>query len=197
LSFSADLDRLTEIVGAIKMSSVDQELAMLMLALEDNRFWQHRGVDPIAILRAAFHWASGRPKGGASTIDMQLVRTLTGQRERTARRKLREILLAMRLRRQIGAKQILAAYTTVAYCGEGVTGLIAASLCLHGRPPNLTSSAEKAAVAAVLLNPIPAIPTARWRSRLQRRAVYALERADHVTRRSRDQPAARFSDEAP
>lgn len=155
----------------------DPELVSLVIALEDKRFRQHIGVDPISLGRATFRFLVGRPNGGASTIDMQLVRTLTGRRERTLSRKLSEIALAVYIRRRFGADVIVNHYLAVAHTGTFLRGTQVAALWLFGRAAEACTWEEKASLAALLLVPAPERPTASWSLRLERRAAFARGRA--------------------
>src|SRR3954447_23245686 len=122
------------VVEGIEADAVDADMRAFVLALEDKRFYAHAGVDPIALARASFSVCRGRPKGGASTIDMQFVRTLTDRRERTLRRKLREIVFAVLVRRRFGATRVLEAYLTTAVTGTDLEGVEAVSAHLFGVP---------------------------------------------------------------
>jgi membrane carboxypeptidase/penicillin-binding protein PbpC len=83
-------------------------LEIMVLILEDRRFFLHLGFDWISLLREIIKAATFRRHGGASTIDMQLVRTITGYRELTVRRKVYEILLAILLQIKFNKLQFCA-----------------------------------------------------------------------------------------
>ena len=161
--------------------ALDRELAQLVIALEDKRFWKHHGVDLIALTRAFVQMLLGRSKGGASTIDMQFVRTVTQERDLTFRRKLREILLAVAVRREFGARLILTRYLAIAYTGTGLNGMEDASLTLFGHPVRECNIGQKAILAATLLAPIPKLRTREWQQRINGRAKYALYRSSILT----------------
>jgi hypothetical protein len=108
---------------------------------------------------------------------MQLVRTLTGRRERTLSRKLGEIALAIYIRRRFGANIIINHYLAVAYTGAFLRGMQVAALWLFGRSAEACSWEEKASLAALLLVPAPEHLTASWSLRLERRAAFARNRA--------------------
>src|SRR6267378_715365 len=74
--------------------SIPQVLISALLVAEDHRFYVHGGVDPLAILRAIWHSFYHRRLIGGSTIEQQLVRTLTERKERNLKRKIRELALA-------------------------------------------------------------------------------------------------------
>jgi membrane peptidoglycan carboxypeptidase len=161
---------------------LDPELAMLVLAIEDRRFRRHRGVDLRSMARAIWGLARRRPNGGGSTIDMQLVRTLTGRYGRTVGRKLTEMHFALRLRRRFGADRVLNTYAAVAYCGEGLTGFASAADYLFKQSVRECSTDEKAVLAAVLLYPVLREPTDRWRHRLGARSKRAVKLLTNLAR---------------
>ncbi len=90
---------------------------------EDNRFFQHNGVDWRTTRRAARRWLRARPSGGGSTITQQLARNLFLAPDRTPHRKLVEILIAMRLDRDLSKQRILELYANIVEYGEGVWGI--------------------------------------------------------------------------
>lgn len=112
---------------------------------------------------------------------MQLVRTITGRRERTIKRKLSEMTVALLIRRRFGAKAILDCYLSIAYVGEGVTGLDAAARKVFGRISTACSDQEKALLGAMLLRPVPRTPTFKWWAQLSCRANKAQARAMQTT----------------
>lgn len=141
---------------------LDPEFVSLVLVAEDKRFWNHPGVDVLALGRAFFWFLLRRPKGGGSTIEMQYVRTVTGRYERTLSRKLRETVLAAALSRSGGKAEILSAYLRCAYFGHHIEGADAASDALFGRPVHECSYARKALLAALLVWPIPSSRSTAW-----------------------------------
>ena len=157
----------------------DQNFAHLVLVAEDKRFWGHGGVDWIAALRALSRRLIGKPKGGASTIEMQFVRTLTHRRERTVRRKLREMLLAVGLGRIASKNQILATYLRVAYFGHALPGAEAAADKIYRRSVADLCLPRQALLAALLVWPLPQTRTSRWYRRAFGRARWILARADN------------------
>ena len=176
MSLFRDLKHIGVVIEYCRAEPADPELAALVLALEDKRFFEHCGVDLLALGRAALRLLQGRPNGGASTIDMQLVRTITDRRQRTIARKLREIVVAVLVRRKFGADIVLSAYLRIAYTGYRLTGLQEGAKHLFGRAIEQCLRHEKAMVASSLLQPVPRFPTLAWRERLEARARFALRR---------------------
>lgn len=103
--------------------SIAGPLLTALILAEDRRFLRHGGVDVIAICRAVFGVVTRRALGGGSTVEQQLVRTLTNDRSRTLRRKIREILLAATVRDTLGKRSVAIAYLRVAYFGWRMNGV--------------------------------------------------------------------------
>lgn len=156
-----------------KPSHLDENLCNLVLAIEDRRFWDHCGVDFIAVARAARDLAFGRARGGASTIDMQLVRTLTLQRDRTLQRKVAEMALAVWMRRQFGSSRVLDLYLQIAYLGSGLSGMEEAANSIFGKGLSTCSFRQKAMLSAMLLSPAPSFRSLTWWARVMHRASFA------------------------
>lgn len=157
-------------------TSFDPRFVELVLALEDNRFFSHAGVDMVAVIRATAHLLRGRPRGGASTIDMQLARTVTGYRARTLSRKLYEAALAIATRRAKTPENILNAYLAIAFFGTGLIGAEAAAKKLFARKITSLSESECSEIAALLVYPAPRELHRTWRQKVRQRADYGLAR---------------------
>jgi len=98
-------------------------LVQCLIVAEDHRFYLHGGLDPIAIGRCLIEAPFGRRMAGASTVEQQLVRTLTKRYERSLRRKLREILLASTVSTVIAKADVPGLYLSVAYMGWQMNGI--------------------------------------------------------------------------
>jgi len=103
--------------------SLDTPSALVnaLIAAEDHRFYAHAGVDFFAVVRAIVSCVQGRIQG-ASTIEQQLVRTITGRRDRTARRKLGECVIACYISANFSKDELACAYLRAAYFGFEVNG---------------------------------------------------------------------------
>jgi membrane peptidoglycan carboxypeptidase len=156
--------------------TLDSEFAALVLVGEDKRFWRHSGVDVLALARATFKAAIGQPRGGASTIEMQLVRTLAGRRERTFARKVWEIRAAARMESAATKETLLAWYLDVAYFGEDVIGAQAAAAKLFHNKVEQCTVLQKAILASLLVYPIPRSRSLAWYKRVFRRARWIVRR---------------------
>ncbi len=152
---------------------VDPTYLNLLLAYEDQRFYSHDGVDPLALMRAAFQLVtSGHIVSGGSTITMQLARLMEPRRERSLSAKLRQIVRALEIERELSKDQILNLYLALAPYGGNLEGIRAASIAYFGKEPKRLSLPE-----AALLVALPQSPETR---RLDRHPDAAREGRDRV-----------------
>lgn len=154
------------------LERTDPRFVERLIAVEDERFWLHPGVDPLAVVRAAGQAArSGRIESGASTLTMQTARLLE-PRPRTLRSKLIEMVRAVQLEARFSKREILAMYLTLAPYGGNLEGLRAASLSYFGHEPESLTDAEQALLIALPQAPEARRPDRRPEAaRLARRAV--------------------------
>lgn len=146
-----------------------------VIFLEDRRFFLHSGFDIKSFIRELIKSITTlRFKGGASTIDMQFVRTITGYRARTLKRKVYEILLALIINNRYSKRVILHSYMCHAYLGTGLTGIEQAAMKTFEKDISSLTAFESAMVASMLLTPQPLLQTSRWYVRTKRRATYAM-----------------------
>ncbi|EML2067176.1 transglycosylase domain-containing protein [Enterobacter asburiae] len=151
------------------------ELDYFVMALEDRRFLKHNGVDFISVAREVFKFLTKRKHGGASTIDMQMVRTITGFKDSTLNRKLYEMILSIIVNRFFTKHQIIKCYLNNAFFGSGLYGYKAACYAVYHKELDLISFEEKAFIAAMLLRPKPLEENERWLALVTSRALYAQE----------------------
>ncbi len=147
----------------LKPEEIPDHLKQAIVAIEDADFYTHGGVDPRAVLRAAWYSLRDRKigsRGGASTITQQLALNLFLERERTISRKAKEALLAIDIEKRFSKDQILAMYANQVFFGHGAYGVEAASLLYFNKPAMEISLAEAALLAGMipsannLFNPI-------------------------------------------
>jgi penicillin-binding protein 1C len=135
-------------------TNVDPGYLKLLLAYEDRRFWSHAGVDPFALGRAAFQLVTrGHIVSGGSTITMQLARLMEPRRQRSVYAKLRQIVRALEIERQLAKDQILDLYLALAPYGGNLEGIRAASIAYFGKEPKRLSLAEAALLVALPQSP--------------------------------------------
>src|SRR4051794_29735052 len=153
-------------------TGVDPGYVKLLLAYEDRRFSAHDGVDPLALGRAALQLAMrGHIVSGGSTITMQLARLMEPRRERSVAAKLRQMVRAVQIERQLSKQQILDLYLALAPFGGNLEGVRAASLGYFGKEPKRLSLAEQALLVA-----LPQSPETRRLDRHPERARLARNR---------------------
>lgn len=135
-------------------AGISEALKEAVVAAEDDGFWRHDGIDRAA-LRAAAEEAlrEGRFRAGGSTITMQLARNLYLSPSKNPLRKLKEILIARRLEKELGKRRILELYLNVAEWGRGVFGCEEAARAYFGKACAELDREEAAAMAVVLPNP--------------------------------------------
>jgi penicillin-binding protein 1A len=136
-------------------SEISPLLGQAIVAIEDKRFYVHRGVDLRAILRAAWNDVRGRPVQGGSTITQQFVKNALNGSAPTISRKLREAALAWRLEQRWTKDQILTAYLNTVYFGNGAYGVQQACKVYfgHGADTARVTLAEAALLAGIPENP--------------------------------------------
>jgi len=147
-----------------------------ILNFEDQRFYYHFGIDPIAIIRAIKqNISSGKIKSGGSTISMQTIRIARKGKERTYYQKLIEVILAFRLELSYSKKEILQLYASHAPFGGNTVGIEAAAWRYFERSPEQLSWAENA-MLAVLPNSPSLINTAKNREILKEKRDFLLKK---------------------
>jgi len=134
----------------VTYSNVPDLMIKAFLAAEDDRFFEHPGVDYQGLLRAALHLIKTGEKGqGGSTITMQVARNFFLSREKTFLRKFNEIFLSLKIEREISKEEILELYLNVIYLGHRSYGVQAASQVYYGRNVHELSLAEIAMIAGL------------------------------------------------
>jgi penicillin-binding protein 1A len=134
----------------VKIETVPPRLVEAFLAAEDDRFFEHPGVDFLGLLRAAFELArTGEKRQGGSTITMQVARNFFLTREKTYLRKLTEILLAFKIEQELTKNEILELYLNKIYLGHRAYGIEAAARVYYGTGINELSVARMAMIAAL------------------------------------------------
>jgi len=129
-------------------------LVKAVIAAEDNRFYDHDGVDYMGIFRAAItNWRKGRISQGASTVTQQLARNSFELRERTYERKLVELYLAWRIEKNFSKKEIMEHYLNRVYFGSGFYGAEASSQGYFGKNAIDMTIGQCAALAGLLKSP--------------------------------------------
>src|SRR5690242_20052713 len=144
----------------VPLSDVSENLIKALLAIEDQRFYQHRGFDLVRIGSAALaNVRHGRRAQGGSTLTQQLARQSFLTTDKTFHRKLQELVLAARIERLYTKDQILELYLNKVYFGDGLYGIEAASRGYFGKHASELTVAEAATLAGLVKSPSAYAPT--------------------------------------
>jgi len=161
--------------AVVKIRDVPEVMREAILAAEDERFYQHGGVDYISVLRAALTNLTSGTQQGAGTITMQVARNFFLTRERTLTRKLREVLLAYKIEANLSKDDILELYINQIFLGQRAYGFAAASQMYFGKPLSHIDVAEAAMLAGLPKAPSAYNPIANPK-RARSRQLYVLRR---------------------
>jgi len=176
---SADGDLLGEFGeerrAVIRIGEVPDVMKHAILAAEDERFYQHGGVDYLSIARAALSNVTSGTQQGAGTITMQVARNFFLTREKTVSRKLREVLLAWKIEASLPKDEILELYINQIFLGQRAYGFAAAAQIYFGKPLADVTVAEAAMLAGLPKAPSAYNPVSNPR-RAKTRQLYVLRR---------------------
>ena len=159
----------------VRIREVPDVMKQAILAAEDERFYQHGGVDYLSVLRAAVANLSSGTQQGAGTITMQVARNFFLTREKTVTRKLREALLAWKIEASLTKDEILELYVNQIFLGQRAYGFAAAAQIYFGKPLKDLSVAEAAMLAGLPKAPSAYNPVTNPR-RAKTRQQYVLRR---------------------
>src|SRR3990172_3168473 len=160
----------------VSIAEVPAQLKNAIIAAEDERFYEHPGIDYVGVLRAAYaNLAAGGRRQGASTITMQVARNFFLSSEKTLTRKLYEALLAFKIEHSLSKQQILELYVNQIYLGQRAYGFGAASQIYFGKALGQLSLAETAMLAGLPKAPSVYNPIANPQ-RAKQRQKYVLRR---------------------
>jgi len=163
----------------VKVADVPKQLKQAILAAEDERFYEHSGVDYIGVLRAAYsNFTAGETRQGASTITMQVARNFFLTKEKTLARKLNEALLSFKIEANLTKDEILELYLNQIYLGQRAYGFASAAQTYYGKTLQELSLAETAMLAGLPKAPSRFNPIAN--------PTRARQRQQYVLRRMRD-----------
>lgn len=146
----------------VPLSSISKNLPDAVVAAEDNRFYEHDGVDYIGMIRAALkNYQAGKIRQGASTVTQQLARNSFDLKERTYERKIVEAFLARRIEQNYSKDKIMEYYLNRVYFGGGLYGAESAARGYFGKPASELSVSDAATLAGLLKSPNGMSP---WRN---------------------------------
>ena len=160
----------------ITYKEIPQSFINGLVATEDSQFFNHIGVDPLGVMRAAINNVlAGEVVSGASTLTMQLVRLITEQRQTSMKRKITEAVLAIQIERMFTKEEIFERYANLAYLGHGLYGIQAASQYYFGKDAAELTLPESALLAGLIQSP--------YRHSPRRDLDAARKRRNHVLKR--------------
>jgi penicillin-binding protein 1A len=138
----------------VPLDNIPAHLKNAVIAVEDSRFWQHKGIDYIGIGRALVKdIMSASLKEGGSTITQQLTKIMFLTPEKTIQRKLKEAQLAIKLEKELSKNEILELYLNKIYFGHGAYGVEMASRLYFGKPVSQVTLPEAALLAGLIKAP--------------------------------------------
>ncbi len=161
--------------NVVHFKDIPEVMRKAVLAIEDDRFYEHGGVDYIGIARAAFNNVTGGNKQGASTITQQVARNFFLSTEQTVKRKVYEILLAWKIEQNLTKNQILEVYMNQIYLGQRAYGFSSAAQIYFGKELKDITVAEAAMLAGLPKAPSAYNPVANPK-RAAVRQQYILQR---------------------
>jgi penicillin-binding protein 1A len=168
----------------VSIKDVPEQLKFAILAAEDERFYQHAGIDYLGVARAAYaNLVQGGRRQGASTITMQVARNFFLSSEKTLTRKLYEALLSFKIENNLQKDQILELYINQIYLGQRAYGFAAASQIYFGKSLDKLTLGEAAILAGLPKAPSAYNPVANPQ-RARQRQQYVLRRMrelGHIT----------------
>jgi penicillin-binding protein 1A len=170
--------------AAVRLSELPPYLPKAFIAIEDRRFYQHFGIDPVGIVRAVLRDLTGRSgMEGGSTLTQQLAKNLFLTQERTLSRKIQEAILALWLERKYSKDQILELYLNRVYFGSGAFGVEAAAQKYFGKSARQVTLSEAAVLAGLMKSPTRLAPNRNLTAANERAAVVitAMAEQGHIT----------------
>lgn len=192
--YSADGELIAQYGEKRRIPLTLQQMPPVMLkafiATEDSRFYEHHGVDPVGIFRAAsIALMSGHASQGASTITQQLARNFFLSPERTLMRKIKEAFLAIRIEQLLNKDEILELYLNKIYLGYRAYGVGAAAQVYFGKPVDQLSLSEMAMIAGLPKAPSTFNPLYSHSRALARRNVVLARMLDqhYITQQQYDE----------
>jgi penicillin-binding protein 1A len=169
---------------AVRLIDLPPYLPNAFVAIEDKRFYEHHGIDPLGVSRALLRDVTGGASvEGGSTLTQQLAKNLFLTRERTLSRKIQEAILAFWLERRYSKDQILELYLNRVYFGSGAYGVEAAAQKYFGKSARFVTLSEAAVLAGLMKSPTRLAPDRNLKGANERAAqvITAMAEQGHIT----------------
>lgn len=177
----------------IPFHDIPKQMIQAILAVEDQRFYEHRGIDWIGILRAGWvNFRAGEVVQGGSSITQQLVKNAFLTFDQTLERKIQEAFGAIQVERKYSKDQIVEQYLNTIYFGEGAWGIQRAAIVYFGKEAKELTLAESALLAALPKAPTNYSPLNNPSKALERRnlVLALMEQNGAITKKEHDQAKA-------
>lgn len=175
----------------VSLDKIPRSMQDAVVAIEDERFYTHKGVDSEAILRALRANAeSGEYQQGGSTITQQVVKLLFTDGKRTLSRKIREALLAYQLESRADKQRVLETYLNLVYFGEGTYGVESAATHYFSKPASELTIAQSALLAGIIQSPTRFSPGSHPEDARRRRDVVLAKMREQGTISSAEESSA-------
>ena len=173
----------TENRTLVNLDKIPKNLQNAFIAVEDNRFYEHNGIDPRGIFRALYsNLISGEVAEGGSTITQQLAKNAFLSQDRTIKRKIQEFFIAIRLEQEYTKEEILEMYLNQIYFGRGAYGVQAAAQTYFGKNVEDLDLSECAMLAGIPRSPNYYSPLNNLNAANQRKAevLDQMEKYDYI-----------------
>jgi membrane peptidoglycan carboxypeptidase len=160
----------------IKLSELNPQTLEAFISIEDKHFYSHSGIDTKRMIKAMMkNISSGATKEGASTISQQLIKNTHLSSEKTYSRKLKEIMLAIQMEKELSKEKILENYLNIIYYGNNIYGIENASKFYFSKSANSLTLGESAILAGLIKSPANYCPINKPDKCLQRRNLVLSE----------------------
>ncbi|MGQ8365974.1 penicillin-binding protein 1A [Glaciecola sp. 1036] len=177
----------------VSLDDVPETLVQAVIATEDSRFYEHYGIDPIGVARAALNLVVTGEKGqGASTLTMQVARNFFLDRRKEFTRKIKELFIAIHMEQELSKREILELYLNKMELGHRAFGVGAAAQVYYGKTLKELNLAQLATVAGLYQAPSRLNPISNPEASKKRRRIVLLRMLDegYITRQQFDEAAA-------
>jgi penicillin-binding protein 1A len=174
----------------VKIDKVPQDMLNAVISVEDSHFWEHSGIDYLAIIRAATKDIIKRHlKEGGSTITQQLAKITFLTSEKTFRRKIKEAILAHRIERDLSKEEILELYLNRVYFGHGAYGIEMAAQKYFNKTAGELTLPEAALLAGMLKSPSAYTPYRNIKKARNRQEIVLrrMEDEGHINRKQKEE----------
>ena len=177
----------------VDLADIPENLTNAFISIEDERFREHKGVDLKRTFGAFLKWATGNDSYGGSTITQQLIKNITGDRDRSPTRKIQEIIRAMNLEKKMSKDQIVEMYMNTIYFGAGCHGVQTAANHYFSKDVKDLTLEQCASLAGIVKAPTTYNPETNFENNKERKEVILTKMAElgHITQKECDDAKAR------